>query len=1642
MQEATGIRKRLAALYGNLSPLDRALVQLCSVIYEPASPVDIYSYLHKTGLVFPGEDISDPKAIERRLARLQSLKLLDRDLRCHENFVESASRLALATPVTSKLGDDLPELESNSRWSDSPPEGAKCISCRDFIQGLAFNGPLGFVCASCVVLELKAAVAKEDLTSRSPKKFRDALSPEGPLVARLTVLWRLTEVLRTLSIVARSLAGEMLDLAVANLGYTGGHPMDYVVREAAVEACIERGERILRHLPAKLERESRQFYSNALFVAGSVAPRNPKVRKLLEDASRDPNAEVRSRVLAVLIQTHPTWALLLIRKLLSDPDPVVRNAGDKSALEKRRVYQEKRSLEVRWVSSAHNRFQLMAELVQGQQPLRRPYYDASASTCRRIMRDLRIAFYSQDMEKVRQAHSQIQQLCWKHYGQPGPLVRICANPFDPEWFRTLRPDLQVDALTHIFYNTPFTLDPDADALSYALDERFLASIPKERAASFFHYLISRLITGGQFEQARSLLEEVEKTTPLFGLRGWLLLLEGNYDSAPASFDMDIKAFWARIKSKSHYFEGIEGLGYILALLIREDEGLLNKAQKFIDSAIQDHHDASFMTAAYKSLRAVGHARNLKTDAARDIIARYRTDTSGLASFIQALAVFWIEGGLDRERIDALSATFMKSREIGLNWLAMECAELLCRTEGDTPIRRNFIEKVQRETGVRSFVAEIQIEELWRKRLRALIRTTAAPDSMPSVEEDSRLAWLFGFSKGVAALKPVEQKRTLKGTWSKGRAVALSRLFGENRPDFLTPQDRDICNAIDREGHYYAIRYYVDLNKALPKLADHPHIFLLDAPGVHVDVVRGDPEVVVAQSGAELLMRFSPEKADSRVVVVQETPTRFKVVELSEEHRKIAGIIGEEGLTVPVSARNDVLDAIAGISSRVTVHSAIGGAPKEIVELPADSIPRVHLAPSGAGFRVEMFVQPLGPEGLFLKPGQGMESVISEVGGRMVHTRRDLSLEESMADAVEAASVVLEATPEVDRQWLLKDPEECLQLLLDLKELQESGKVTVAWPEGEKLKISRELSFDRVRLSIRGKTDWFELSGELQVNDNLVVDMKRLLDLVHSSKTRFIPIGEGEFVALTRDLKRRLEELETYTHRHGKELRLHPLAALAVEELTDKLPQVETDKNWKERLDRIREGLDLSPSLPSTLKATLRDYQTEGYQWLARLAHLGFGACLADDMGLGKTVQALAVILKNAPEGPSLVIAPTSVCMNWVSEANRFAPTISVILFGNGSREQLIRSLGPMDLMVTSYGLLVQEAELFASVHWNTIVLDEAQAIKNVTTKRAQAAMSLKGSFRVITTGTPIENHLSELWTLFNFINPGLLGSRQKFNERFAAPIERLDDRSARKRLKKLIHPFILRRTKAQVLEELPPRTEISLQVELSAKERAFYEALRRQALERIELDNAPMAQKHLKILAEIMRLRQACCHPRMVVPGSGLPSAKIKLFGEVVEELLENGHKALVFSQFVTFLNLIREHLDAKGIRYRYLDGSTPPAARKRQVDLFQAGHGDLFLISLKAGGLGLNLTAADYVIHMDPWWNPAVEDQASDRAHRIGQIHPVTVYRLVTQNTIEEKIIKLHQEKRDLAGSLLDGSDMSGKVSAEELLKLLTGDE
>jgi superfamily II DNA or RNA helicase len=457
----------------------------------------------------------------------------------------------------------------------------------------------------------------------------------------------------------------------------------------------------------------------------------------------------------------------------------------------------------------------------------------------------------------------------------------------------------------------------------------------------------------------------------------------------------------------------------------------------------------------------------------------------------------------------------------------------------------------------------------------------------------------------------------------------------------------------------------------------------------------------------------------------------------------------------------------------------------------------------------------------------------------------------------------------------------------------------------------------------------------------------------------------------------------------------------------------------------RDGLP-SAALPADLTATLRDYQRHGVDWLCALRDAGLGALLADDMGLGKTLQALCAVA-----GRTLVVAPTSVLPNWADEIRRFRPGLRCALYHGPERRLDPRA----DVTVTSYAVLRLDVESLAPVQWDTLVLDESQALKNPDSQVARAAGRLAPRFCLALTGTPVENRLDELWSQFHLLNRGLLGTRRDFEERYARPIQR-GDAAATQRLRERIRPFVLRRLKREVARELPPRIEALLHAELTQEERDVYDAVRAATLPGV-VERLDAGGGVLQALEALLRLRQAACHAALVPGQTARSSSKLAVLLEALEEVVAEDHKALVFSQWTSLLDLLEPHLRAAGLDFARLDGSTRD--RAGVVQRFQQVDGPPLLIaSLKAGGLGLNLTAADHVFILDPWWNPAVEDQAADRAHRIGQDRPVVVYRLVARDTVEERILALQERKRGLAEAALGAAERAGAITRDDLLALL----
>jgi len=450
-------------------------------------------------------------------------------------------------------------------------------------------------------------------------------------------------------------------------------------------------------------------------------------------------------------------------------------------------------------------------------------------------------------------------------------------------------------------------------------------------------------------------------------------------------------------------------------------------------------------------------------------------------------------------------------------------------------------------------------------------------------------------------------------------------------------------------------------------------------------------------------------------------------------------------------------------------------------------------------------------------------------------------------------------------------------------------------------------------------------------------------------------------------------------------------------------------------------------LPSDLNAQLRDYQRDGVNWLSFLSDANLGAMLADDMGLGKTLQALCAL-----KSPSLVVAPASVLHNWAAEVQRFRPSLRVHIYHGPNRSLNDEA----DVTLTTYALLRLDDDILAARSWDTIILDEAQNIKNADSQVARAAFRLNGRFRLTLTGTPVENRLDELWSQFHFTNPGLLGGRQDFQERYARPMAE-GDGSVAERLRQRIRPFMLRRLKKEVARELPPRTDVVMRCTLNERERELYDAImaatRKEVIERVAEGGNVLAA-----LEALLRLRQASCHSALIPGQQAASSSKLDLLMDVLDKVLQEDHRALVFSQWTSLLDKIEPLLTAAGISFARLDGSTRD--RAGVVAQFQNEAGPrIMLVSLKAGGTGLNLTAADHVFLLDPWWNPAVEDQAADRAHRIGQERPVLVHRLVAEGTVEERMLVLQEKKRALAQAATLGSEAAFGLTRDDLLALLS---
>lgn len=1226
---------------------------------------------------------------------------------------------------------------------------------------------------------------------------------------------------------------------------------------------------------------------------------------------------------------------------------------------------------------------------------------------------IRVAVYQGNAKSYEELSAHCLRRFPRETTQTPPISLICDDESSCVWLRTLPKNFLINLLVELLNNSLHRLQPAEHFLELLAEIEQQAPHPLSAIT-----LSAQWIYRGKFSKGLKYAKTVPSYLDFF--RAWIDFIGGRTETALSYFDKTIDE-----KNPP----ALKSALYLLSLLERER---YSEAHYYAQRIAEDNENIC-SPIIWLAAQIKGPVKNISLP----------ENCSPLAQLFTYLAWYWEGENIDDHARAQLVEFFNTARENNYHWLAVEAAAILSALENNHELTwaaklANALKTCECTPLINLFKPKAS----WERPLNALnVLIDSEKQHNVAAANDVRLIWHLSHNAqiDIYELFALEQHVNANGQWGRARKLTWQNLY-QTPENYLTDQDKKICSAIVRELREKQTVYELDYDLALVALIGHPLVFLAGNNNIRIEIVSGEPELLILQeTNHHLRLRLQPTIGENeKVILARETATRFRVTQIKEIHAQVYQILGTTGRVFPQVALPQIKTIVTALSTHLTIQSEIGGIIAEVEEAKVDQRLYVQLLPLSNGLKIEFLVRPFGlcgenGRGNYYQVGSGASLLISDFEGQKFSVHRDLHQEIIALEKTLALCPALQNAEISGCIYHLFDAIDCLELLLQLQAMPAENLV-VEWPQGGKRRI--ENAPQSLKVKIRRYHEWFTLTGEVKINEELTLSMQELLALSVNSTGRFVKINDEQYLALTEVFRQQLRDLSAYGECEKDGIKIPALAALALNDLATTVDEFVADREWKQLIAKLKCPDDFS--VPENFRGELRDYQLNGFKWLANLAAWNFGACLADDMGLGKTVQTLALLLQRAKNGAALVIAPTSVCFNWLQEAEKFAPSLKVILFGADSdRQAVLDDAGKNTLIVCSYALLQQEDEMFTQKAWSTIVLDEAQAIKNSATKRSQTAMKLRGDFRLVTTGTPIENHLGELWNIFNFLNRGLLGNQAQFQARFAAPIEREKDDGARQRLKRLLQPFILRRLKTQVLTELPPRTEIVKTITLSEEELAFYEALRRNAVEKLSaLDNK--SSRPLQILAEIMRLRRACCNPRLVDANSNIVSSKMTEFGSIVEELLDNNHRALVFSQFVDHLHLVREYLDAQAISYQYLDGSTPEKSRRKIIADFQKGTSDLFLISLKAGGQGLNLTAADYVIHLDPWWNPAVEDQASDRAHRIGQTRPVTIYRLVMQNTIEARIVDLHHYKRELADGILSDSDLSGRVNAEDLLNLI----
>lgn len=897
------------------------------------------------------------------------------------------------------------------------------------------------------------------------------------------------------------------------------------------------------------------------------------------------------------------------------------------------------------------------------------------------------------------------------------------------------------------------------------------------------------------------------------------------------------------------------------------------------------------------------------------------------------------------------------------------------------------------------------------------------------------------------VEPIERKQRAgkNAKWTKGRLIDAWDLSGIPS---ATPRDREAAGLESR-----GLCPLVPLVNSPNVIDDAGSAIVVERAtlAVGVDELDDDLRLVCRLAGAPLATlnlwedgRYRLQQGDV-LAGWDVSAHKLYVARLGPAELRLLQLIADAA-PVPRSEAPRLLSALENVAAHIAVElpAALEGATTE-----AERAIVVRLAAAGEnGVKVRIGVRPV-PGGDVVDAGGGSEILAGVVDGRRVRYRRSLELELQDADALRMRVFPDGDDENVSWERVLLDED----ALFALERIEDARLASIApGYEGPRLdveatsdlvQVTRPMTPEQTTVRASRFDDFLGIAGDVAPEAGLKVDLASALAALRMGR-KYVRVGAKKFARIGEELEARLRLLADATHDVANKLTLPVELAFVLEALEESGAAVSGDAFWNTVRDQVQTGRDVDGVPSPAINAQLRPYQEDGVRFLRRLAAWGVGGVLADDMGLGKTLQSIVLLDDRASKGPQLVVVPTSVAFNWTREIERFAPSLRVRAYegDRATRQSRLTDLGANDIVIASYALITRDIDTLGAVKFATVVFDEAHAIKNPSTQRARAVRKLQAEWRFALSGTPLENKTMELWSLFTALAPGLLGSSQAFAERFANPIEGGNDVERRRALSRVVRPFLLRRKKSEVALDLPARTDLTLLVEPTPYERNFYLDVRNTIVawmsEPPSDDPEALNDRRFRALVSLNKLRVAACAPVMAGGEHSEETSKTTALLERLEELKAGGNKALVFSQFTRHLDLVEDAARAAGFTALRLDGSTAPSARMNVVDKFQRGEADVMFLSVKAGGVGLNLTRASYVFHLDPWWNPAVEEQATGRAHRIGQTEPVTAIRLVARGTIEEAILRMHVDKRDLVDGVLEGTEAAASLTYDEIRELV----